>query len=296
MARLRGESRPGGIAWEGVPQAGAFVAAGLHALQEAHGPSSLVGEVGAAGWEAQLASASKPGLGGSASATVAAVLAAARALAIPLTPPALFTLAARAHTLAQGGRGSGIDVAASAYGGAVAFAATGGAPELRPLPWPGAVPLLVAFTGASASTRERIDRFRALVAAEPGWVDGWIAASNAGVDRAEAALNRVDPPAFAEALTQLRLGLLELGRRAGFPMEDRGLEILAEVMEGRGAAKQSGAGGGDVGIAVPRGLGEVAAVEADLRAAGLIPLALTLGASPWDGEVSGARGPGADRR
>ena len=61
--------------------------------------------------------APKPGLGGSAAATVLAVRAAALAQGRALAPEETLALAAAAHWVEQGGSGSGGDVAASALGG-----------------------------------------------------------------------------------------------------------------------------------------------------------------------------------
>jgi phosphomevalonate kinase len=168
----------------------------------------------------------KVGLGGSAAATVAAVLA-----ADPGRPrDDRFRLAREVHRQVQGS-GSGIDVAASTYGGVSRFVDG----VVTPLP---PVSPTVVFSGTAAATGPRVERYLAW----PGRA-GFAARSAAAVDRFAA-----DPVgALAEAGDLLRA----MGEAAGLDYWTDPIDVLVAAA-GRhgGAAKPSGAGGGDVVVAL----------------------------------------------
>lgn len=217
-------------------------------------------------WNPVLGITGKPGFGGSAAACVAACLAAGR--------PA--TDAYAIHAAVQGG-GSGIDVAASLHGGLLSFerpAAISGSP---PLPVIGAlaVPasaLVVIWSGRSASTGPRVTQYaaspdRGAFVAEmrrivAGWADDPVAALSAAGD----ALVRMSERAGIDYLTPAHARLRALARDHG------------------GAAKPSGAGGGDIAVALFPDEDRRAAFVAAARAAGLPPIAVTV--APAAGPVS----------
>jgi phosphomevalonate kinase len=203
----------------------------------------------------------KPGFGGSAAATVAAVVAA--------------RLPARraydAHAAVQGG-GSGVDVFASLLGGVRRFP-DGAAVDVCP-------PLAV-WSGTSALTGPRVALYRAW-SGRTAFVD----ASRALVDAFAG-----DPVrATREAYALLRT----MAADAGVPYDtDAHARIAALAAEVGGAAKPSGAGGGDVAmVMVPDPGARARFVE---RAAAerfvCIPIAVVDGA--WTGAPAEARPPGA---
>ncbi len=180
---------------------------------------------------APLTGARKPGLGGSAAATVAAVRAADLAAHRARTDDDTFDLARRVHHAVQGS-GSGIDVAASTYGGFTRFSRTH-----RPAPAP-AAPFLLVDSGTSAQTGPRVARYLA-------WPDraAFIADSTAAVD-AFAAQPIPAMRAAADALARM-------ARAAEVDWSTPAHEaIRALALAHGGAAKPSGAGGGDVAIAL----------------------------------------------
>ena len=80
----------------------------------------------------------------------------------------LFKLAFRIHQHLQGGRGSGLDVAASVYGGYCRYRLPEGrrdaTPEVGALNWPDSIHALAVWTGQPASTAgllHELDRWRA---------------------------------------------------------------------------------------------------------------------------------------
>ncbi len=174
---------------------------------------------------------SKPGLGGSAAATVVAVHAARALRGEDTHPDAVYAVASDVHRAVQGS-GSGIDVAASTYGGMVRFQQ--GVRPTRVMP----SRLVVVWTGASAKTGPRVERYL-------GWEGraAFVARSAELTD-----LFLVDP---LRAVEQDYALLVAMSVQAGIdyrtPALDRIVE-LAWVFDG--AAKPSGAGGGDCAIAV----------------------------------------------
>ncbi|MCA9567839.1 MAG: hypothetical protein KC656_08350, partial [Myxococcales bacterium] len=106
----------------------------------------------------------KPGLGGSAAAVVAALVAGG------CPPDRLLPLALEVHRAVQGS-GSGIDVATSATGGAIRFEEGRVTPSSIPAP-------VVVYSGSSARTGPRVQAYRAWAARQP-----FVDASAALVDR-----------------------------------------------------------------------------------------------------------------
>lgn len=182
----------------------------------------------------------KPGLGGSAAATVAAVSA---RRALTGHPEDVHGAARRVHLGVQGS-GSGIDVAASALGGTLRFEAgeASAAQALHPV---------VIWSGKSARTGPRIAQYQAwqsrnrFVDASRQLVDGFAS----------------DPPGALRAGGAL---LGEMADSAGISYWTPALrEICALAGRFGGGAKPSGAGGGDCAVA----LFESADADAAFRAA-----------------------------
>jgi len=194
--------------------------------------------------------ADKPGFGGSAAATVAACAAGLLARHAPLDT--LLETALSVHHTVQGS-GSGIDVRASVAGGVRR--------------WPGGIarslPRLTAiYSGRSASTGPRVQRYLA-------WSDRarFVDESNVLV----AALDQ-DPVAALEALREL---LVAMSRAAGIDyLTDAHARIAALARDHGGAAKPSGAGGGDIAVAVVPDPDARTAFEAACSAERLPPIAI----------------------
>ncbi len=189
----------------------------------------------------------KLGLGSSAALTVA--LAGALRSHLGLPRPALAELV-RLHRSMQGGRGSGVDIAAALTGGVVVY--TGGdtdLPHAAPVSLPPALHWCCVFTGRSASTPRMLTGFR-------DWRLGRPAAYRARMTQLTGiagdgirAIRRGDPEALLQALDAYADGLDALGRDAGIDI------VSAEHRAIRNAArrcgviyKPSGAGGGDIGV------------------------------------------------
>lgn len=207
-----------------------------------------------------VSATTKVGLGGSAAATVAAVLAGHRLGGREPDADEVFAVSAAVHRRVQGS-GSGVDVAASTYGGVLWF--EGG--RVR-----ASAPVLpsVVFTGRSAATGPRVERYLAWEARE-----AFVAGSRAVAEAFEA-----DP---VEALRQAGRLLAAMAAEAGIGWATPESDLLVALAEAHGgAAKPSGAGGGDVVVALFREAERQRSYEAAATARGflVVPVRIALGA------------------
>ena len=220
----------------------------------------------------------KLGLGSSASATVAAGAALLAWHGIDATLDGgrdlLFQLARTAHWRAQQGHGSGIDIAASVYGGVIWFRADPGQPRVSRVEWPEHLRLVVGWTGQRIDTSPRVARIEAYWRENPRLRDQFVLSSRGWTRAIMEGLRIGDPASVLQGLARQRELLLELGERTGLPMEPEKLQTLAKVGARYGVAKQSGAGGGDCGILVLRSPSFLQPALMALRSSGLIPLSL----------------------
>jgi phosphomevalonate kinase len=208
----------------------------------------------------------KLGLGSSAAALVATLAARAamggKDLGDPLVRKALFLEARRAHAAAQGG-GSGVDVAASTFGGALFYAMTSDPPSTRSAVWstaeddpfvvptelPRGLALRVLWSGQSARTSELLSRVARLEEREKVAYDSAIDEIGLAVNLARGACEKNDLALFVRAGRQTGRALAELGRLSDAPIVPPAFKELAALAEREGAAfYPSGAGGGDVGV------------------------------------------------
>ncbi|WP_437901266.1 hypothetical protein [Sorangium sp. So ce124] len=190
-------------------------------------------------------------------------------------PRALFLDALAAHRRAQGG-GSGVDVAASVYGGVLCCRlGPGGELDVAPHALPGGLVIEVFASDASARTSAMLERVRALAAREP---EAHRALLGAAAEGARAAALAADARALVAALDRQVDALGELGDRAGAPIVTPALRRLRPAAAAEGAAlAPSGAGGGDVSLFVG-GAPPSTAWLAAAREAGLERVPMSLGA------------------
>jgi phosphomevalonate kinase len=198
----------------------------------------------------------KLGLGSSAAALVATLGAREAVRGRDLRDDAvrkdIFAGAKRAHARAQGG-GSGVDIAASTYGGALFYGMTeGDDPFLRKTTLPAGLSLQILWSGRSARTSElvaQVKRLRDLGGEERRAFERGIAAIGECVTRAAEACAENDRGALVAAGKGNARALAELGRAADAPIVPPTFSDLALLAEREGAAfYPSGAGGGDVGV------------------------------------------------
>ena len=191
----------------------------------------------------------KLGLGSS-----AAVAAAVAALLLydpqPGAAPALdrrrvFAAALAAHRAAQGGRGSGYDVAASVWGGVVRF--TGGRTPAAARHRPPVLPQLYLVAGARPlATPAAVARYEQWRRRDPAAAERFRACSREAVEQFLAATEAAACCAALNAGGEL---IRRLGARIGVAVEPPDLRARLDEFRARGwAAKPVGAGG-ELGVA-----------------------------------------------
>ncbi|WP_425954015.1 phosphomevalonate kinase [Xylanimonas sp. McL0601] len=246
------------------------------------------------------ASGRKLGLGSSGAVTVATVRALDRFYGLDLSEQQVFRLALLA-TIRVTPTASGGDVAASTFGGWVRYCSpdravlresleNGSVRELldadeptgpwagltvEPVPAPRALRLLVGWTGTPASTERQVGEARRR--RDPGALGHaeFLAASHDCVGRLVHGLRTGDDGETMRALRDARRVLAELAAQTGLTVETARLGALCDAAEAGGAAaKPSGAGGGDCGIALAPDGSDVGPILAGWRACGVRPLAL----------------------
>lgn len=231
---------------------GAYADASRVALSPSAEVRAAIGDAAAPHVDASqlFVGARKLGLGSSAAVLVASLAAREAQRGADLSDPkkrdALFHTARAAHAEAQGG-GSGIDVAASVYGGVLRYSL--GSHERIALPAGTRITVLACATSARTSDlRAQVDRLaRANPIAYRACMDDLASIAR---DAASAAANG-NRGALVDAIQRTSRSLIALGAAAGAPIVPAGFDALADaaIAEGSGFCV-SGAGGGDVAIFV----------------------------------------------
>jgi phosphomevalonate kinase len=213
----------------------------------------------------------KLGLGSSAAAAVASAAAALQFHGLEPSPDALSSLADAAHREVQPG-GSGVDVAASAYGGTLRFTRSGDVPRIEKIALPSALHVRVVFTGREASTTKMLEAMRRFESQHPSRFDEARALLAAEAERAASARTA---EAFVEAAGRYGEALDVFGGRVGIPIVEADSRAIDELaLQHHGRAKPSGAGGGDVAVAFFASADDAARFDRAARRASLEILAL----------------------
>lgn len=202
----------------------------------------------------------------------AATLVAAAAALSPEDPPGkILERALEANALFQGGQGSGADVAAAVHGGLVEArrGREGLAVCARALP--AGLHLIAGWTGTSSHTTPLLVRFAE--APTPPTLTDLSAAAAMAADAA----TRGDAETLLDAVDRSAALLVRLGSELGLPLVTPALSALVRAANRAGAAaKPSGAGGGDCGIALATSAAQAAAVRAAWQEAGILPLPIAI--------------------
>lgn len=213
----------------------------------------------------------KYGLGSSAAVVTAVVKAVLEKHKMDYTPKLLFKLAAIAHVQSQGS-GSGADVAASSFGGMVAYTSfqaewlkkeinsptsvTGLVEKdwpffsIEPTSLPDDIHMMVGWTGNPASTKDFIKQINKLKDINQDSYEKFIRQSSEAVDLIMEGIKAKDSRLVLNGVISNRKALADLGAHAEASIETPLLKKLSDIAEQHGGAgKPSGAGGGDCGIA-----------------------------------------------
>jgi phosphomevalonate kinase len=155
------------------------------------------------------------------------------------------------HRAFQGGRGSGLDVAASYVGGAIRFSLdASGVPQVGSVRLPNGVGFAGIFAGRSASTPELIAHYRAWRRDRPAEAAALLRRLTALAEAGCAAARGDDAAGWIEAFAAYGRGLGELGEAIGVEVVTAEHRQIGDEAARFGVAyKISGAGGGDLGLA-----------------------------------------------
>lgn len=222
----------------------------------------------------------KLGLGSSAAVLVASLGAIAASAGRDLSAPAereeLFRAARDAHARTQRG-GSGVDVAASVFGGALRYQLEDGGrrANVRPVELPKGAIVTSFWSGGSVRTSDLRARVDALRDRDRGGYESRLRALRLASEAAADAVDGGDAARLVVAARAMGLALEALGHAADAPIFTPPMSALGREAASAGAAfLPSGAGGGDVAIHV----GDAPPTPAFLASAqrlGMIPLDLT---------------------
>lgn len=211
----------------------------------------------------------KYGLGSSAAVTVATIKALNAYYDLQLSKSQLFKLAAIVHFEVQG-NGSLGDIAASVYGGWIAYHSVDrnwlrtaqknySLLELLQLDWPKLkieqltpptdLALLIGWTGSPASTSHLVDAVALKTAGQAVAYQAFLDQSKACLEKMIQGFKQGSLKKIQEQLAVNRTLLLDLAALSGVDIETQALKTLIQsAQEFGGVAKTSGAGGGDCGI------------------------------------------------
>lgn len=193
----------------------------------------------------------KLGLGSSAAALVAAMALRAGArgedVEAPPTRRAIFEAARAIHARVQRG-GSGVDVAASTFGGVLRYTIAAGA---APCELPAGIAITAFFSGTSARTSDLRARVEALRARDARTWEARMTELAAAAHAADDAVRAARASAFVGAVDASGPALAALGAAADAPIVPPAFAELGLAAKDEHAAfVPSGAGGGDVGVFV----------------------------------------------
>jgi len=197
----------------------------------------------------------KLGLGSSAAlivATATALVAWDRGEATPEADPTWLEELVELHRRIQGGMGSGIDVAASLFGGTLRYQLHGERrqPEAIPIRAPHEIELRFIWTGRPASTGDFLGRLHTALQDHPTPTAHVLETLGDLSEIGVAQLEADDGEGFLETVEAYWEALDRLGRSIDVPILSREhVELHGLALQAGVRYKPSGAGGGDFGIA-----------------------------------------------
>ena len=274
-----------GTTWvegEAVPSELAFAHAALQTVRDACADAMAPHRISTHA-PAVTTDSTKRGLGSSASVAVAVTAALCAATSGTLEKSQVLDLALKAHRSAQGGLGSGYDVATITMGGLVHWrparvaGASAGGHEAETIDWPKDLHMIAGYTGQSASTPRFLDRLQAIATDEATALTHELMALGRPVAHLiqafrQGALDEV--LAGIEACHQA-LAAWDLARSLG--VMTPAIEAMVRGAQSVGAgAKVSGAGGGDSVVAFAKDPAVLEALAAAWTAEGFVPMTINV--------------------
>lgn len=197
----------------------------------------------------------KIGLGSSAAVTIATLRALFELTNTQYNPPKFFSMALKAHRAAQEGKGSGVDIAASIYGGLLQYIKpTSDSETVHPIesiPLPDNLFIIPVWTGYSVSTREFVGRVKRAQSDSP---EAYQLIMRSLHDLASLGIENLQGGRinyFLEIVQEYGNVMGQLGQLADIDILSKVHREIREFVEQSGGVyKPSGAGGGDIGIAI----------------------------------------------
>ncbi len=219
----------------------------------------------------------KFGFGSSAALCVALVSAMNEAFNAHLSRPALFRLALNAHHYAQGKMGSGIDIAASFFGGYLIYRRIREEDPLHKLPEK--IPpcrglyFKPVFTGHSASTRVMLKGVHQLKEEKPDLYREILSRLEQISRQGSLHFKEHNALAFLQDVVQFYRAMEELGNRSNMPIISAAHRHIFDIARQEGIAyKPSGAGSGDIGILFSDDPERLERINEKIVHAGFLPL------------------------
>ena len=238
----------------------------------------------------------KYGLGSSGAVTIATIKAILALYDIDYNSALLYKLAAITH-LSLNSNGSFGDLAASSYGGWIAYSCIERDwvlnqinrqskikdlviqewPKLRiqPLKAPTDLRLLIGWTGSPASTTSLVDQLHDEQSEMNGFYKQFLEDSHECVSWIIDAFEKEDITKIQQGIRINRHLLKSLSEKSGVNIETKALKALCDIAEKfNGAAKSSGAGGGDCGIVLFNQQDEILPMISSWKNEGILDLPL----------------------
>ncbi|ALS02967.1 phosphomevalonate kinase [Enterococcus silesiacus] len=237
----------------------------------------------------------KYGLGSSGAVTVATVKALGLFYDLALTEEEIFKLSALAHLEVQG-NGSCGDIAASCYGGWIAFStfdhhwvtdqvqkqaltgllqATWPKLMIQPLTVPKKLRLLIGWTGSPASTSDLVDQVNQSKEVQETAYQQFLDESKSCVETMITGFQTENISLIQTQIRKNRQLLQQLTSITGVTIETPALKKLCNLAQTcGGAAKSSGAGGGDCGIVLFKQKSGILPLMSSWEKEGITPLPL----------------------
>jgi mevalonate kinase len=196
----------------------------------------------------------KLGFGSSAATAVASVGALFESAGVPIASrrAQVLAIADAAHRASQDGAGSGADIAAATYGGLIKVERQkGSAPIVDSLAPPAGLHLVVFLTGQPVATKTMIEGVEKFARKDPAAYRQVIGSLRDIADRFVAELRAGSATGAVAAAGRYGRQLAVLGTAASVPIITNAFTRASDLAkELGGIAKPSGAGGGDIGVAM----------------------------------------------
>lgn len=192
----------------------------------------------------------KLGLGSSAALTVALAIGLREFTGLPaLSREKWLPMLVDTHRAIQGGRGSGVDVAACLYGGIIAYQIRDSAPVARPVTLPPTLAYRFVWTGKPAATPGMLRALAAWKAGNAREYHKLMGEMRRKAHTGVAAARAGDCGRFLDGIAEYAVCLRDLGKRSGIEIYSPPHRTLAALAIESGLVyKPCGAGGGDLGV------------------------------------------------